>query len=173
MVGSSVKVKCGFYGHRSSNSVFFLASIFFFLGNKPLRAILDCYHRLILVLISVWLTTPSTLEDKVIHVRPRTPSCFASFNTCCHEPYLLVVSFLRCLLRGLKPKSYFFGESREQALTRLSRSVEKALSTHPSRLQRTTKCNTCMVLGVYQEQHSSGFLLNHTTSFLGLFSPTV
>ena len=152
---------------------FFWPVFFFSLGDKPLSVILDCYHRLILVLISVWLTTPSALEDKVIHVRPHSPSCFAPFNTCCHEPCFAAVSFLRWFLRGLKRKSCFVGESREQAFTRLARSVGRALSTHPSQLQSTMKCNTCVVLGVYREQHSSGFLLKSDNLFFGFFSPTV
>lgn len=112
VVGSSVKLKCGFYGHGSSNSI-----IFFSLGDKPLSVILDCYHRLILVLISVWLTTPSALEDKVIHVRPHSPSCFAPFNIRCHEPCLAAVSFLHWFLRGLMPKSCFFSEKAGSRLS--------------------------------------------------------
>lgn len=109
-----------------------VASFFFFfsLGDKPLSVILDCYHRLILVLISVCLTTPSALEDKVIHVRPHSPSCFAPFNTRCQEPCFAAVSFLHF--------SCFSGESREQALTRPARSMGTALSSHPAWLQSTT-----------------------------------
>lgn len=133
--------------------------LFFSLGDKPLSVILDCYHRLILVLISLWLTTLSALEDKVIHVHRHSPSCFAPFNTCCHEPCFAAVPFLHWFLRGLKSKSCFFGESSKQALTILARSMERALAMHLSWLQSTTKCNACTVLGVYSEQHSSGFLL--------------
>lgn len=169
-MGSSVKVKCGFYGHRSSNSIFFLASIFFSLDDKPPSVILDCYHRLILVLISVWLTTPSALEDKVIHVCLHSPSCFASFNTCCHEPCFAAVSFLHCFLRGIKPKSCFFWESREQILTRLARSVGRALSTYPSpssRAPRSVTLSWCWEFTV--SSTALDFFWNHTTCFLWVF----
>jgi len=99
-------------------SLFFFGLYFFPLSDKPLGVILDCYHSLILVLRSVWLTTPSALEDKVIHVRPHSPSCFVLFHTRCHELCFAAVSFLRRFLRGLKPKSCFFGESRERASSR-------------------------------------------------------
>lgn len=62
-----------------------------------------------LVLISVWLTIPSALEDGVTHVCPHSSSFFASFTTCCHEPCFAADSFLQCFLWGLKPKSCFSG----------------------------------------------------------------
>lgn len=148
-------------------ATFFPGHLFSFsLGDKPLSVILDCYHRLILVLISVWLTSPSALKDKVIHVHPRSPSCFAPFSTCCHEPCFAAVSFLHWFSQGLKPKSCIFFESREQALTRLATRVGRALSMHLSWLQSTTKFSTCAVLGVYLEQHSSAFLLKSCNLFL-------
>lgn len=148
-VVSSSKVKCGFYGHRSSNSIFFSGLLFSFsLGDKPLSVILDCYHRLILVLISVWLTSPSALKDKVIHVHPHSPSCFVPFNTCCHEPCFTAVSFPHWFSWGLKPKSCLFWEGGEQALARLATGVGRALSMRLSWLQSTKEFNTCMVLGV-------------------------
>lgn len=141
---------------------------FFSLGDKPFSVILDCYHRLILVLISVWLTTPSALEDKVIHVRPHSPSCFVPFNTCCQEPCFAAVSFLHCFLQGTNPKSCFFGKSE---LSPDCLGVGgRALSMHPSWLQSTMKCNTCMVLGVYHEQHSSEFpLKSYNLGFVWVF----
>lgn len=64
----------------------FCLYFFFTLGDKPFSVILDCYHRPMLVLISVWLTILSTLKDGVIHVCPHSPSFFASFNICYHKP---------------------------------------------------------------------------------------
>lgn len=147
-VESSVRVKSNFCGHSSSNSIFFSVSLS--LGDKPLSFILDCYHKLVRGLISVWLTTLLLWKMKLPACTLRTPPLCAIVSWACCSSIPLWVS------ARAEPKILLFVRKWGPALAKLP--------VVPSRLWQGVPG-----LGADREQHGRTWISSKAHSLFNFF----